>query len=405
MKHLLIVLLFFLISAGVFSQTIKTETMVILENQKNQDIIEVNELWKRYLTESCPDSLYDNPCWCPEDKSRYKSYDLIRSEGYMWLYSLGHGGGLSNLVLSTIPLDERCYDIRSMFYWENSNPPYVLAITHVLAEKGEDGRFYLTNWLDYYSKDWKKEKVKNITFHYQICQRDESKIRKAVDYLELFRDVFDVAIDSLDVYISIGWQETQRLKGFDYTMGDIAIADTGNLGGTTDMENNIIYSNSTKGEFYQHEMMRLLRRKYSDAHQLLWNGLSEYFSEDQIMRDVPIQEHFSNLDRFLMAHPEIDLRYLDSFDSGNLTEKNYLIGLVILQLIEERCGKAMIKESLQTIHTDDELHQFINNELGISEKEMDTVFRKNIHSFAEKGFPQHSLADYRPHPMQVLPSE
>jgi len=171
------------------------------------------------------------------------------------------------------------------------------------------------------------------------------------------------------------------------------VADFSNLGGTTDIDNNIIYSNSTKGEFYQHEMMRLLRSEYPDAQRLLWNGLSEYFSEDQMMRGIAIQDYYNDLDHFLIDHPEVDLQYLDSFDSGNLTEKNYLIGMLILQIIEERCGKSMIKQALKTIHTDADLIEFIVAELGIAEQDIDTVFRGYIHSFAENGFPLHKLSN------------
>lgn len=367
--------------------------MVISVNQKNHDIIEINELWKRYLQDSNPDSLYNNPYWKQEDKCKYNSYDLLRSEGGLNIYSLGKIADLGNVVLSILPIDAYRYDIKSMYYWRNTDTPYVLAITHVLAEKGDDGNFYLTNWLNYYSKEWKCYLTGDITFHYQVYKKDVTKIRKSVEYLHLLKEVFNLGNISLDVYISTGWRESQSLKGYDYTISDIAVADFSNLGGTTDIDNNIIYSNSTKGEFYQHEMMRLLRSEYPDAQRLLWNGLSEYFSEDQMMRGIAIQDYYNDLDHFLIDHPEVDLQYLDSFDSGNLTEKNYLIGMLILQIIEERCGKSMIKQALKTIHTDADLIEFIVAELGIAEQDIDTVFRGYIHSFAENGFPLHKLSN------------
>jgi len=71
--------------------------MVISVNQKNHDIIEINELWKRYLQDSNPDSLYNNPYWKQEDKCKYNSYDLLRSEGGLNIYSLGKIADLAQL--------------------------------------------------------------------------------------------------------------------------------------------------------------------------------------------------------------------------------------------------------------------------------------------------------------------
>lgn len=64
------------------------------------------------------------------------------------------------------------------------------------------------------------------------------------------------------MYISDGFRESQRLKGFGYDIGETAVFDTNDLGGTTDIDNYIIYSNATQGEFYQHEMMRFVLVKY-----------------------------------------------------------------------------------------------------------------------------------------------
>ena len=68
------------------------------------------------------------------------------------------------------------------------------------------------------------------------------------------------------MYISDGFRESQRLKGFGYDIGETAVFDTNDLGGTTDIDNYIIYSNTTQGEFYPHEMMRFVLVKYRGTH-------------------------------------------------------------------------------------------------------------------------------------------
>ena len=167
------------------------------------------------------------------------------------------------------------------------------------------------------------------------------------------------------------------------SVGETAVYDTSDLGGTTDIDNNIIYSNSTQGEFYQHEMMRFVRTKYRTAHYLLTDGLSEYYLENPQIIGIPIQSHFKDLDNYLAEHPEIDLKIFDNFDTGNLTQKNYLIGFVLVDLIEKRCGHDKLLEALETVHTDEELLSFLRNELNISENDINGIIRAEIKRFAE----------------------
>lgn len=88
-----------MLSANTHAQQISSNSLVQIENQKNPDIVEVNKLWHDYLLSS-PDSLYDNPYWNCRDKEKYRSYDLLRSEGTLALYRLANYGELKNLVLS-----------------------------------------------------------------------------------------------------------------------------------------------------------------------------------------------------------------------------------------------------------------------------------------------------------------
>lgn len=239
-------------------------SQVLLENQINPDIPAVAKLWEEYLN-SRPDSLYDNPYWNEADKARYTSYDLLRSEGYFHLYQQAATTGLDNLVLSIVPLTDNgdCYDIRSMFYWQNEQVPYVVAIAHVLARKDEQGEFKLANWLHWYSREWRVKQVGHITYHYYPGYKfDESKAEKANQFLAMLRDKFELPEEEVTVYISPGWKETELLKGYDYTVAATVVSDNSNLGGTTDIDNRIIYSNAVKGEFYEHELMRLVRNHF-----------------------------------------------------------------------------------------------------------------------------------------------
>lgn len=374
-------------SANAFGQRIHSDSQVILDNQKNPDIIEINQLWKDYLASS-PDSLYDNPHWNKTEKEKFSSYDLLRSEGGLRLYSLAKDFSVvKNLVLSIKPIDDRHYDIHSMYYWMNPNDcPYILCTTHVLAFRDKSGKFVLGNWLPYYSRNWKTVNEGVITFHYQEYDRNNKKIKKVKEFLAFLDREFNVKIDHLDIFISNGFSQTQRLKGFGYDASETGVSDKDDLGATTDIDNNIIYSNSAMGEYYQHEMMRLIIPKYRNAHPLLLNGLAEYYSDTAVMRGVSFQEHFRRLDKFLGEHPDINLKEFDNIDSGNLTESNYLIGMVIIKLIDDRCGHQKILEALKTVHTDDDLRNLIDKELKINVDDIDSVLRALIKHYASNGF-------------------
>ena len=360
-------------STMVFSQQITVSTQVELTNQMNRDVVVVNQLWMDYLQISNPDSLYNNPYWNEADKQRYVSYDLLKSEGYYHLYSLAQYGDLRNLILSVTPMEEG-YDIRSMFYWPTS-PPFILAITHTMAKKDVTGEFKLYNWLHHYSRDWKSEQVGKITYYYYPeYSFNKDKANRAVEFLDFLTETFEISVDHLDVYISKGWSDTEKLKGYEYTVSSTVVNEY-DLGGTVDTINKIIYSNSTKGEFYEHEMIRLLNPFYPNTHRLFLNGLSEYYTEDKMMRGVSIKEHYRHFDEYLDAHPEIDLKDLDTFDAGNLAEVNYLLGLVIVNLTLEKGGYALLKEAMNGVETDDQMREFIADKLNIAVEDINSTLR------------------------------
>lgn len=358
------------------SQTITVTSQVEVTYQRNEDIIEINKLWHNYLS-SRPDSLYNNPYWNSKDKMVLQSYDLLNSEGYQNLYALSKYGDLHNRILSITPMGE-FYNIRSMYYWPTS-PPYILSITNVLAKKENNGEYKLYNWLHYYTRDWKVKEVGIIKYcYYPEYNFSRKNAKMANKFLRFLSEKFEMSIDTLTIYISNGWSETELMKGYDYTLSSTVVSDNLDLGGTTDIINNIIYSNSAKGELYEHEFMRLVKPYYPNAHRLLWDGITEYFTLDQNMRGIPIKEHFSRFDTFLSQHPEIDLQYFDSFNRGNLVEANYLLGLLIVQMIIDKGGFDLLKSCMRNVSTDDQLRLFMQDYLNIASDEINDVFRYKI---------------------------
>ena len=68
----------------------------------------------------------------------------------------------------------------------------------------------------------------------------------------------------------------------------------------------------------------------------------------------------------LSAHPDINLKRFNDFDSGNLTESNYLIGMVIVKMIEDECCHQKLLEVLRTMRIDNDLRYFMNEAVKIN---------------------------------------
>lgn len=62
---------FLVLCVDLHAQQIISNSLVETENQKNPDIVKINQLWADYLMSS-PDSLYNNPYWNCRDKRNIK---------------------------------------------------------------------------------------------------------------------------------------------------------------------------------------------------------------------------------------------------------------------------------------------------------------------------------------------
>jgi hypothetical protein len=365
------------------TQTIDTVT------NGDPNIKKVYDCWAGYLASS-PDSLYDNPYWNSADKIRYKSYDLLKSEGFLspGLYAFGF---LKNQVLSIANMGD-AYIIRSRFYYiypENSKL-FVMAITNTIAKQDADGNFKLHNWLHHYTRAWNTRKVGVITYYYYPGYPfnifEAEKANKMIDYL---KKIFDMKREQeIAYYIASDCDGIMKLKGFEYVvgMGD----NITNLCGFHDVYNTIIYSNSKKGEYYEHEITRLINNFFPRAHGHYINGLTKYFTEDDMALGQSFKRHFQRMDDYLEAHEGIDLsNYSDSFYAqpmDNITPPHYFVGLLICRLTLDKGGLPLLKQAMNSTPTNEDMLRFIEEELHIKRKDLNRKLRQLIHQYAQEDF-------------------
>ncbi len=227
--------LLFLLSLQSFSQKIETNIGGGID-LKNEDVNTIFNLWKNYLA-SNPDSIFDNPYWNDSEKKKYKSYDLLKSEGFLSpsLYALEP----SNTVLYIKEFGND-YIIHSEYYWINEKSEFSpLAITDVVAKK-ENGIFKLYNYLPYYTINWRSKQIGMINYYYHDDYVfDDENAKKANALLQKLNKLFDLDSKNMTYYIARNCDEIHKMKGYDYV---VSMGRTPSLCRFTDTNNNIIYS-------------------------------------------------------------------------------------------------------------------------------------------------------------------
>jgi hypothetical protein len=133
-KYFTIIILFFITFVNAQGVTVNAGL-----DTTNIDRKEIIKLWKDYLN-SQPSEINNNPNWSEDDKNKYKSYDLLKSEGFLnpSIYAFQ----LNNKILS-ITKYENDYIIKSAFIYKENLDIY--AIVNVVAKK-VNGKYFLTNF-------------------------------------------------------------------------------------------------------------------------------------------------------------------------------------------------------------------------------------------------------------------
>lgn len=357
-----------LLSFQIFSQKIETNIGGGID-LKNEEINTIFNLWKNYLL-SNPDSIYDNPNWNDNEKRKYKSYDLLKSEGFLSpsLYALEP----SNTVLYIKEFGND-YLIHSMFYWINEeNTLSPLAITDVIAKK-EDGKFKLYNYLPYHTNSWKNKQVGLINYYYHNDYVfDIDNALKANTLLIKLNEYFNLDIKNVTYYIARDCDEIHKMKGYDYI---ISMGRTPSLCGFFDNLNNIVYSNSKVGEYHMHELIHVINNKYQNANYLLLSGLSVYTQDKNCHLGKSFLYHISKIQNYLKTNPETKLSNFENLPQVSGTDSYYFVGALISDIILENGGLDLLKEALNSGKENQDLLEFLEKRVGLNKQKLDNLLK------------------------------
>lgn len=358
----------FYITAQEISTNIGLDTLSLDRNK-------IVKLWSNYL-KSNPNEINNNPYWSENDKLKYKSYDLLKSEGFLSpsLYYFQ----LSNKILS-ISKTKNDYVIKSAFYDNKTFDIY--AITNVIATKINDN-FYLTNYQPKLIKDWQTKTVRKITYHYfPEYEFNTIKAEEANNYLMKICTVFELEPQKIDYFICRDCEDIFRIKGFDYVLS----MGNANECAFFDKFNNIIYATAHAGENHQHEITHFINNYFPNANELLLTGLSAYWGEENAHKGKPLIYSVTRVNEYLKNHPEIDLNKPNEFwKIDEETNPQYVTGAIICDLAIEKGGITMLKKILNNSKSDEELLYLIENELKIKKGDLNKIIRKKIEKISNE---------------------
>jgi hypothetical protein len=364
-------LVLLLLSLQSFSQKIETQLGGGIDI-KNEDINTIFNLWKNYLS-SNPDSIYDNPYWNDSEKKKYKSYDLLKSEGFLSpsLYALQP----QNTVLYINEYGND-YLIHSMYYWiSDDNTLSPLAITNVVAKK-ENGIFKLYNYLPFYTNRWKSKQVGMINYYYpNDYVFDKDNALKADKLLNKLNELFDLDLKNLTYYIASDCDETHKMKGYEYI---ISMGRTPSLCRFFDSHNNIVYSIDKIGEYDMHELIHVINAKYINANFMLLSGLATYTNDKSASFGKPFLHYMDRIQNYINANPEIDLANFEKLPQIEEIDTYYFVGALIADIILEKGGIELLKEALNSGVENTDLLLFLENKIGLNKQKLDSLLKKKF---------------------------
>jgi len=258
-----------------------------------------------------------------------------------------------------------------------SNIQYIL---HVYAGL-EEGELKLFNALGVSTKqNLQSTQVGYINYHYPKYHDFNIELAKQQnEFIIEFSKNFDIPIDTVDYYFAPTNEEIQRIKGFDFLIGDNGKQIPS---GKADPQNRIVYSTGT-GEYYPHEIIHILINPYyPNCHLWLNEGLATYFG---MSRGKELDWHLRKVNTYLQENSDIDLSKMLVYKTlDQYTDYRYALGGYIIKKVFEKGGYEEVKEILNSGTSDDEFYNTVEKHLGVKRENLNNYIRNDLKSSFNK---------------------
>ena len=252
----------------------------------------------------------------------------------------------------------------------------VVSIFNIFVKK-VDGEFKLYNALIQNTIAYcNTTNIGYINFHHlKIHDFDYELAKKQSDFYLIFSQDFEVPIDTVDYYFAPNNIELQRLRGFDYVWGQFT---TNTPSGIADVNRKIVYSTGLN-EYYPHEFIHILISPvyYNDCHDWFDEGLATFYG---MSRGKELDWHLKRFTMYLKENPTIDLDSMLNYSNmDSFTGFKYVLGGYFMKKAFEKGGIPLQKKFLVTGKEDWDFYYTIEKYLGIKQKQLNEVIRKELY--------------------------
>ena len=273
-------------------------------NKDDRAIADPLNLWIDFL--KTEDDSTGAKYWNKAELEKYsgKAYFLLEDEIYYGTDNFLKYLSYINLKVLSVREVGEYYKITSIIEFDQleEGESMIQYIIHVYAGL-ENNEFKLYNAIGINTKlNLETTQLGYIKYHYpKYHDFDINLAKKQNEFLIDFSSKFNVPIDTIDFYFATTNEEIQRIRGFDFLVGDNGKQIPS---GKIDLTNRISFSSGTD-EYYPHEIIHLLINPYFTNSHLWFNeGLATYFG---MSRGKELDWHLKKVNVHLQNNPEIDL--------------------------------------------------------------------------------------------------
>lgn len=383
MKKNIFILIFLIVSiSSLYAQrVVEVNPFIDLKQSDNKAIV---ELYKTYINLIGTDSIFTQEIWSNNDKIKYKSQDLLLSSGVYNpnIYEI------ANPYIMSISNVGKNKLLKVMFYSKGNEPNSLIpwAITNYLLIKEKD-RYFLSNYSNYLTLNWLVYDTKWFEYiYYPSFPFDERNAEKANAFLERIISLFKLPepTEKIKYFIANNCTEIQQLRGYEF----VAIKNNSyDFCGYYDTKNNIVFSNSIKGEFYEHEIIHYLNVHFPKANSILLAGISAYITEDgKGHLNENLNYHISKINSYLENHPEINLNNPNQFNKlDDRTNPFYITGAILCHEIIQKGGMKLLIEVFEN-KSNLEFKDLICKSLNIEECDLNLFLREKYIYYSKSKF-------------------
>jgi hypothetical protein len=363
-RHIIIltIFIFFVVTSKIFGQRVTINSGVDTTNKEIKAII---TFWTNYLkSKPNKDNIKDSPFWADTEKKKFPKVDQLLNaiNSDVPTYSMGNP-----TILYVKPKND-FFEIKTLFSWTDSlESVYALCITSVFV-KEQNEQYKLYNALTINSKDWKKETIGSVTFHFPRSHTfDKKEANKLLHSISDLTMQWNLQTIPVDYYFADTYEEIQHLRGLDYSIG------MGNMdkpSGMADMETKTIFAGGL-GENYFHEVVHIYLNSLFPKSSLV-EGLAVFYGGSM---GHDLKWHLIRLNDYLNHHPDINLNDLEKFwYMDNLTNPNSTIKGLLCYIAYQKGGL----EKLKKLMSHEDTYTAIEKEFGINKDGINKYLRQQI---------------------------